>query len=307
MGRYNKPLFTTRKRRKVQASPADMKRVGLIGFPISHSLSPAIQNAAFAFHNRPERYELWETEASRLEATVRGLRDGDCLGANVTVPYKQAVIPWLDDMDALAREADAVNTIVNVDGRLSGYNTDTVGFAKALARAGFVVEGARAAVLGAGGAARAIGLVLVRGGAARIDLCDVVRERVEELAAHLRTLSQGKSEVQAHQPQDVPFRDAVASCRLLVNCTPSGTHGTPLAHESPVEANLIPSGAFVFDLVYNPAVTPLIAAARARGARAAGGLTMLVYQAAESFRLWTGLDAPVELMLLEAEKALNAS
>ena len=189
-----------------------MKRVGLIGHPIAHSLSPAIQDAAFAYHGREERYELWDTEASELESRVRGLRGDDFLGSNVTVPYKQAVMPYLDRLDAVAEETGAVNTIVNEGGRLAGYNTDVTGFAQALSAADFSVAGDRAAVLGAGGAARAVGLVLVREGAASVDLCDIDVERARALAEHLRRLSGGRTEVRFHAPHDAAFREAVASC-----------------------------------------------------------------------------------------------
>jgi shikimate dehydrogenase len=305
-----------------------MKSVGLIGHPIAHSLSPVIQNAAFAKHGREERYELWDTDASQLEARVRGLCGDDFLGANVTVPYKQAVVPYLDRLDSLAEQTGAVNTIVNQGGRLVGYNTDVTGFEQALAASGFATEGTRAAVLGAGGAARAVGLVLVRGRAAGIDLCDIDLERARELAQHLRSLSEEDASavsgeggsgteprpyaspstvVRAHAPSDAAFGEAVTNCRLLVNCTPTGTRHSQLEGKTPLDPDAIPADALVFDLVYNPPLTPLLAAAQARGAQAVGGLSMLVYQAAASFKLWTGLDAPVDVMMAAAQRALDTA
>ena len=284
-----------------------MKRVGLIGHPIAHSLSPAIQNAAFIHHGREERYELWDTEASRLEARIRDLRGDGFLGANVTVPYKQAVMPYLDRLDSLAEETGAVNTIVNEGGRLAGHNTDVTGFAQVLSAAGFSTKEAGVVVLGAGGAARAVGLVLVREGAASIDLCDIDIDRARALAEHLRSLSEGRTAVRAHAPSDAAFREAVTGCRLLINCTPAGTRHSDIEGRTPLDAEAIPSGALVFDLVYNPPLTPLMAAAEARGAQAVGGLSMLVYQAAASFKLWTGLDAPVDIMLAAARQALDAA
>jgi shikimate dehydrogenase len=282
-----------------------MKQVGLIGHPIAHSLSPAIQDAAFAYHGREEHYELWDTEAPDLEARVCALRDDAALGANVTVPYKQVVMPFLDRLNPLAEQTGAVNTIVNEGGRLSGYNTDVTGFEQALSKADCPTEGERAVVLGAGGAARAVGLVLVRGGAASIDLCDIDIERSRALAEHLRSLAGGRTVVRAHAPSDIAFRDAVTNCRLLVNCTPIGTRHSEFEGRLPLDAEVLPSGALVFDLVYNPPLTPLMAAAQARGAQAGGGLSMLVYQAAASFKLWTGLEAPVNEMLAAAQRALD--
>jgi shikimate dehydrogenase len=284
-----------------------MKRVGLIGHPLAHSLSPAIQDAAFAYHRRGERYDLWDTDAPDLEARVRELRGDDFLGANVTVPYKQAVMPYLDRLDPLAEQTGAVNTIVNEGGRLAGYNTDVAGFAQALKAASFSAKREPTVVLGAGGAARAVGLVLVREGAASVDLCDIDVERARSLAEHLRSLASGGTDVRGHTPSDAAFREAVAGCRLLVNCTPTGTRHSDVEGATPVDAELIPFGALVFDLVYNPPLTPLMTAAEERGARAAGGLTMLVHQAAASFKLWTGLDAPVDEMMAAARRALEAA
>jgi shikimate dehydrogenase len=282
-----------------------MKRVGLIGFPLAHSLSPLIQGVAFAHHGLPERYELWETEASQLEERVRGLRPGDFLGANVTIPHKETVIPYLDELDALAEKTGAVNTIVNRQGRLHGHNTDVTGFARALAEEGFSAQGSRAVVLGAGGAARAVGVALVEVGVAEIALSDVVPARSEALAATLRSLSRGTA-VSAHRLDDESFRKATTACRLLVNCTPVGMRHSGSEGQLPLDTEMLPSGALVFDLVYNPPVTPLLAAARSRGARVVGGLSMLVYQAAASFKLWTGLAAPEDLMLAAARHALGA-
>jgi shikimate dehydrogenase len=283
-----------------------MKRVGLIGFPLGHSISPVIQNVAFAHHGRVGRYELWETAPSQLEARLRGLRDDDVLGANVTVPYKEAVTPYLDELDAVAKETGAVNTIVSAAGRLTGSNTDVAGFARALAGAGFSAEGKRAVILGAGGAARAVGLLLARAGAASIDLSDLVSGRSEKLAEHLRSLAAVGATVGSYQPDEDAFRQRVVACDILVNCTPAGTRHSEVEGLLPIDAEMVPPKALVFDLVYNPPVTPLIAAAEARGAHTVGGLAMLVYQAAASFELWTGLEAPVELMLTEGRRALSA-
>ncbi|MGA2285357.1 MAG: shikimate dehydrogenase [Dehalococcoidia bacterium] len=282
-----------------------MKRVGLIGYPVAHSLSPVIQDVAFAHHHREERYELWETPPAELEARVHSLRSPDALGANVTVPHKQAVIPFLDRLDALAEQTGAVNTIVNQGGWLSGYNTDVVGFQRALEATGFSAAGQPVAMLGAGGAARAVGLALLRAGVASIDLCDVDAARAETLAGHLRKLAPEDVVVRAHLSSDAAFRQAAASARLLVNCTPVGTRHGGSEEETPLDQADIPPGALVFDLVYNPPLTPLLAVSQARGARTANGLSMLVHQAAASFKLWTGLDAPVDEMLAAAEEALR--
>ena len=137
-----------------------MPRVGVIGYPLGHTLSPAFQQAAFDALGIKARYAAWETAPDRLAETVASLRDADCLGANVTVPHKQAVIPLIDGLEPLAQRTGAVNTIVNREGRLQGHNTDVVGFQRALASTGFDPGNRRALVLGAGGAARAIVVAL---------------------------------------------------------------------------------------------------------------------------------------------------
>ncbi len=142
------------------------KRIGLIGNPVGHSISPAVQQAALDHCRIDARYELWETEAEALAQRVEGLRQADCLGANVTVPHKEAVIPLLNELDPQATRIGAVNTIVNRDGRLHGYNTDTTGFDRALREeGGFDPRGAHIVQIGAGGAGRAVAAALVRGGA----------------------------------------------------------------------------------------------------------------------------------------------
>ena len=281
-----------------------MKRVGLIGQGLKHSLSAAMQQAALDHHRLDARYELWDTQPEEVERRVASLRAEDCLGANVTVPHKQAVIPFLDDLDGIATRAGAVNTIVRREGRLTGHNTDVTGFARAVQEAGFEVRGASATVLGAGGGARAVTLALIEGGAGSISISDAVPARAEALANDLRGLAPAGIAVAWTRWGEGDFQRSMGECGLLVNCPPVGMRFGPAEGESPVAADIIPPGCLAFDLVYNPEETPFLAAARSRGARTAGGLAMLVYQGAASFRLWTGLEAPVEVMFQAARKAL---
>jgi shikimate dehydrogenase len=281
-----------------------MKRIGLIGQGLKHSLSAAMQQAALDHCTLDARYELWDTQPEEVEQRVASLRDEGCLGANVTVPHKQAVIPFLDDLDPVAARAGAVNTIVRREGQLAGHNTDVVGFARALTGAGFDVRGVRAAVLGAGGGARAVTLALIEGGASVISLSDAIPERAEALTSDLRGLTSPGTTITWARWGDAAFQRSVRECGLLVNCTPVGMRFGPAEGRSPVAAELIPAGCLAFDLVYNPEETPFLQAARSRGAHTAGGLAMLVYQGAASFRLWTSREAPVEVMFQAARKAL---
>jgi len=281
-----------------------MRRIGLIGQGLKHSLSAVMQQAALDHHGLDARYELWDTQPEEVEERVASLRQEGCLGANVTVPHKQAVIPFLDELDAVAAKAGAVNTIVPQEGRLAGHNTDVVGFIVALSEAGFEVLGVRAAVLGAGGGARAVTLALILSGADLITISDAIPERAAALTSDLREVASPQTTLTCTYWDDAAFQRSVGECGLLVNCTPVGMRFGPAEGQSPVAADLMPAGCLAFDLVYNPEETPFLRAARLRGARAVGGLAMLVHQGAASFQHWTGREAPVDVMFEAARKAL---
>jgi shikimate dehydrogenase len=282
-----------------------LKRAGVIGFPLSHSLSPVIFRAAFDAAGIDARYEAWKTDEAELADRIAGLRADDVLGANVTIPHKEAVVPLLDRLDELAERTGAVNTIANESGQLAGYNTDVAGFARALREdAGFDAQGKRAAILGGGGAARAVALALLDAGAAFVLLTGRTPKRLDRIVADFRGLTKAGSTITWTHMGEGVFLTYLPSADLIVNCTPVGTAGTETEGQSPVEAKHLPNGGLVFDLVYNPDETPLMKMAQERGSKAASGLGMLVYQAAESFRLWTGRDAPVEAMLAAGREAL---
>ncbi len=284
-----------------------MKVIAVIGYPLGHSLSPVFQQAALDALGLDIRYERWETPPEQLLETVASLRQPQCLGANVTVPHKEAVIPLLDELDPLAQEVGAVNTIVHRQGRLVGYNTDVAGFLRALGELGFPVHGARALVLGAGGAARAVALALVREGAAMVVIANRTYYRAFQLAEALRARAGPRTVVRAIPLTYAALQQAGEIWDLVVNCTTLGLPGGPHADKSPLPGELIPKRALVFDLIYGPRPTPLVRLAQERGARATDGLAMLVYQGAESFTLWTGRPAPLEVMKEAARRALAAS
>ena len=283
-------------------------RAGLIGHPLGHSISPAIFAAAFGAAGVDATYEPWDTEPDVLAARIEALRGDGFLGASVTIPFKQAVVPLLDSTEAAANTAGAVNTIVHQAGKLIGHNTDVAGFARALQEdAGFDATGKRCVMLGSGGAARAVGLALVEAGASVVYVVGRQPRKVEATVLTLKPLTRPGTTISWAYWGDGSFHRALAEADLVVNCTPVGTAGSSMAGESPIQATLIAASCTVFDLVYNPTPTPLVAAAQARGAKAVGGLGMLVYQAAEQFKLWTGKDADVGVMLRAAEDALGVS
>ncbi len=277
------------------AQYATRNMVGLIGWPVEHSLSPAMHNAAFASLGLSWRYTLLPTPPGEVAAVLRRLRR-EFRGANVTVPHKQAVMPHLDAIDETAQAIGAVNTIVVREGRLIGYNTDGDGFLAALREAGWEAKGRRALILGAGGAARAVVYALARSGCA-VAIHNRTPDRAARLAAAMRSLGLAVRSLPALTDAALDDFD------LLVNATPLGMW--PHTDASPWPESLpLPAHWTVFDLVYNPAETRLLARARAAGARPVGGLGMLVHQGALAFALWTGRPAPAEVMRRAAERGI---
>lgn len=285
--------------------PTMSKQVALLGYPVRHSISPAFQQAAFDFLKLDVRYEPWEVEPARLREAVERLRGLEMLGANVTIPHKETVLPLLDSLDPLAERIGAVNTIVNHGGRLSGHNTDAEGMVTALRReGGFDPSGKAALLLGAGGVARAAGFALLGAGVASLGILNRTLERAEALAVSLREKAAGAIPVTALPWQRDSLLQALQAADLLVNCTSVGMKHGPDQGRSPLPARVLRPGSLVYDLVYNPARTPLLEEAQRAGARGLGGLPMLVYQGAAAFELWTGEKAPLPVMMQAARKAL---
>ena len=272
---------------------------GIIGWPVTHSLSPAMHNAAFAALGLDMAYVPLPVVADDLEAAVRGLRSLGFRGANVTMPHKAAVVPYLDRVSDDARLIAAVNTIVVDDGVLAGYNTDVGGFVAALREAvGEPLAGASALVLGAGGAARAAVLGLLRVGVSRCTVGNRTMSRAEELVRLLQPADEAaRFELVA---LDALTAAQVRGADIVVNATALG-----MADSLKVPSVLVDNiqrDHIVYDVVYGQRPTMPLERARATGARAIDGLTMLVWQAALSFELWTGRAAPLEVMRSAARR-----
>jgi len=269
--------------------------VGLLGWPVEHSLSPAMHNAAFEALGLNWRYVPLPVRPEQLAAAVRGLATLGFQGANVTVPYKEGVISFLDELSPEAERINAVNTIVaGKGGRLIGYNTDERGFITALRRSEFAPEGKSAVVVGAGGAARAVVYGLRHAGMKEIIVCNRSLARAQALISDLASARQtGRLLALPLTPETLV--ESVKTADLLVNATPVGLWPHPDGSIWPEEAR-IPARLTVFDLVYNPLETRLLRQAKADGARTIAGLEMLVFQGAAAFKLWTGIDPPVDVM-----------
>ena len=280
------------------------QRLGIIGYPIGHSISPIFQQAGLDHLGIDATYEKWEVTPEGVGDFVAGLRAPGTLGINITVPHKQAVIPFLDEVDEWATAAGAVNTIVNHDGHLTGHNTDGPGFLRALlVETGYDPSRTRALILGAGGAARGILLALVRGGVDSLVIANRTLERAETLAQLSSDNGVGSEAISLSGDA---LTEAAASANLIVNCTTMGMSHGPDENGSPISAAQIPATAIVNDVVYTPLLTPILKEAAAAGATALGGLHMLVYQGVLSFQMWTGVDAPVDVMLAAATAEMTS-
>ncbi|MFN8591636.1 MAG: shikimate dehydrogenase [Thermomicrobiales bacterium] len=274
-------------------------RLGVIGDPVAHSLSPSLHQPALDLLGIPAVYERWHTSAAELPSRIGSLRKPDVLGASVTVPHKIAVMRLVDDVSPAAIRAGAVNTVINRDGALFGDNTDIYGFGTSVSEALGGAIPRRALVLGAGGAARAVVLALESLAIGEIVVANRDVERAERMA---RDLSPAPARVVPLEAGNL--RQELARAHLLVNATSLGWH----TGEAPLDLELLrflPGGALVADLTYRD--TDLLRAAIDRNLRVLDGLGMLVHQGARAFTLWTGQAAPLETMLASAQRARAAS
>jgi len=275
---------------------------GIIGDPIEHTMSPVMHNAAFGeigidYLNVPFRVKQEE-----LGKAIEGVRALNIKGLNVTIPHKVAVLQFLDKLDLLAEKIGAVNTIVNDNGILTGYNTDGAGFLQALLERRIEPEGKNIVILGAGGASRAISFTLADRGAHLVILNRLLElDWAKELASHVSQFF--SKEVDALELNKDNLAGVLDKANILVNATSVGM--SPNIDETPVDSDLLKPDIIVFDIVYNPIKTRLLREAEIAGAEIIGGLDMLVWQGALAFEKWTGQKAPVELMKEEAVKLLQ--
>ncbi|MCA6120097.1 shikimate dehydrogenase [Bradyrhizobium sp. WSM 1738] len=261
---------------------------GLIGAPIAQSAAPAMHEQAGDALGVRCHYQLIEVagaNAAGLRALLEGVRRLGFAGVNVTFPYKEAVVQLLDEMSARARDIGAVNTVVVRDGRLIGHNTDTTGFERAIADLVAASNRGAVALIGAGGVGKAIAFALASLGVVGISTFDVDRGKAERLAMQLR------DRLETRVADDIA--DALQGVVGVVNATPVGM--LPDRGMAVPEA-LLNRGLWVADAVYTPLWTPLLTAARARGARLMTGRELAIYQAAEAFELFTGLKPPVDVI-----------
>lgn len=263
--------------------------VGLLGHPVQHSQSPAMHNKAFDQMQLNFAYAAFDVSPKLLSEAIAGIKGLALRGVNVTIPHKVAVMPLLDEIDPLAKRIGAVNTVVNENGKLIGYNTDGLGYVRSLVEeTGIQLAEQTVTMLGAGGAARAVAFTLAEKQVKEIRIINRSREKALQLAEHLQPLVPTK----AIEPQDA--MTAIADSTLLINTTSIGMF--PLVEEMPVPAQWLHERLTVSDLIYNPLETKLLAMSRQLGAKTHSGVGMFINQGALAFELWTGVQAPTELM-----------
>ncbi|UCD08684.1 MAG: shikimate dehydrogenase [Dehalococcoidales bacterium] len=277
------------------------KVCALIGDPIEHTMSPAMHNAAFNELGLDCVYVAFGVKPDELAGAINGMKSLGMPGWNVTIPHKVNVIPLLDKLDPLAEKIGAVNTVVNENGILTGHNTDATGFLQAMLEKGVEPKGKNIAIMGAGGAARAVSFILADRGA-----YPVILNRIEELdwAENLAAMISKEFEI------DVPAMEltkgnlgnVLDKAEILVNATSVGM--SPNDNVSPAPAELLKADLTVYDVIYNPIKTKLLKDAEAAGATIIGGIDMLVWQGIMAFEKWTGQKPTFELMKNQAMKFL---
>ncbi|MEM3550757.1 MAG: shikimate dehydrogenase [Candidatus Bathyarchaeia archaeon] len=267
------------------------KLCGLIGDPVEHSLSPQMHNAAFKHLKLNFVYLAFRVEKDALEDAVRGIRGLQIHGLNVTMPYKTVIIKYLDEIDNTAMAVESVNTVLNIDGKLKGFNTDGMGALKALENNGVELNGKKVLLLGAGGAAKSIAFQMIQE-AEEIKILNRNGEKAKELAYFLQNKFGRKSLGAALLPG--LLKEWLKEADILINATSVGMH--PNIDQTLVKREWLRPELTVMDIVYNPIETRLLREAKAAGAKVIYGTEMLVYQGAASFEIWFGRPAPVDIM-----------
>ena len=260
----------------------------VVANPIKHSISPFIHNSAFEATNTNGVYLAWEVDATELAETVANIRRYQMYGINLSMPYKEQVIPYLDQLSEEACLIGAVNTVVNREGTLIGYNTDGKGFFKSLPS--FKISRKRLVLLGAGGAAKAILAQAILDGVSQISVF-VRSSSMEKTRPYLEKIQNATGfRVDLFALEDIQeLQDSITQADLLVNATSVGMDGT----SQPIPTSIVlPEKLMVADVIYQPFETPFLKWARNQGNHAVNGLGMLLYQAAEAFQLWTGKEMP---------------
>ncbi|NMD70627.1 shikimate dehydrogenase [Bacillus sp. DNRA2] len=273
------------------------KLFGVIGDPIAHSMSPLMHNDLFQLYQLDAHYFPFHVKKEKLAEAINGLKVLGVSGFNVTVPHKVEIMSLLDEIDPLAKAIGAVNTVVNVEGKLIGYNTDGNGYVRALTHYVSDLEDKRVLMIGAGGAARALFFSLAKAGVRRMDLANRTVEKAQAL------INECPYEIEASALEMNEAELSLEEYDIIIQTTSIGM--SPKVNEVPLSPERLKAGAFVSDIIYNPLETRILTEAKQRGAQIQNGLDMFVYQGALAFELWTGIFPNTERMKQIVEMQLG--
>lgn len=266
--------------------------LGLIGNPVAHSYSPLLHNSVLQHLKLNAVYVPLKVAPEELARAVQGVKALGFKGVNVTIPYKEAVLPFLDALEGDAALCRSVNVIENRDGRLIGHNTDGQGFLNALRDEGLPETG-KAVLIGAGGAARSLAFTLAMAGFGEVYLLDPELKRAQKLADEIKSQTPGKCQAALMNREN--FRKASRKASLVVNCSPVGMH--PRVEQSPVEdLSFLDENAALYDIIYNPVLTRFLRLGQSRGLQVLNGLPMFVHQAALTLKILLGVSPPIDYM-----------
>ncbi|ADO76992.1 shikimate dehydrogenase [Halanaerobium praevalens] len=277
---------------------------GLLGRDLSHSISPSLHNNGFRDLNINAVYLMLESKEKDLANYIDSLKTLGFSGWNVTLPYKEAIIPYLNGFSSLARASGAVNTVLNRRGRLTGYNTDVIGFQRQIEESGVKVKNKKAVVIGAGGGARAVIAALVQLKLAEIMIINRSVDQAEKLAGLFRE-ENPEQNFDFCSLEENEYASYLKTADLVVDTTPVGMYNCQIEKELVINPDYLNENQLVIDLVYNPLKTKILAEAEKRGAQIGNGLPTLIYQAEASFKLWTQEMPPKKKWYQIAEKAVK--
>ncbi len=264
------------------------KLFGVIGDPIAHSMSPLMHNDLFQNYSMDAHYFPFHVKKENLLDAINGLKSLGVCGFNITVPHKVAIIPLLDQIDPLANAIGAVNTVVNVDGKLVGYNTDGNGYVRGLTEQITNLQDQAVLMIGSGGAARALFFSLAKAGVKRLDICNRTKEKastlIEECPYHVNSSAYEMKEAE----------EQLGEYDVIIQTTTIGM--SPHDEDVPLSLEHLKAGTFVSDIIYNPLETAFLREAKKKGAMIQNGLDMFVFQGALAFEIWTGIFPDTDRM-----------
>ncbi len=294
--------FSTKQYRTMKTFPSNRRRLAVIGDPIAHSLSPALQNFLIAHFDLPFHYEAARVSSEGLPAFVQRMRTGEFAGANVTLPHKQTVVSLLDELTPSAQSMGAVNTIVCEAGLLRGYNTDAPGFTRCLQAAGVAIKNQAVLVLGAGGAATAVVHALLAAGVGAIYICNREAARAKKICEKISRGNSEKMRLLKWEEREDWLR--LRPVTMIINATSAGM--PPQQNVSPLSRSAFYAGLHVVDLIYRPRETLFLREAKQAGALTWNGLPMLIYQGVAALELWSRQQFECSHIYAEIERRLCA-